>query len=119
MYLQVIAVEDIASADGLKISNESYHGIPREPHLHQYEWPRRPPNIPPNLISHWQAALQKCVIQQYGGEQGRNIRPHLYPGDWKSDPTKYWPWMYNPSQDLLFHREGLLWIPYSPVEHGG
>jgi hypothetical protein len=60
MFLKVITLADITTANGKSLHPWSYDGIRRRPHLHRYHWPRQPKKLSEAHWQLWRKALDAC-----------------------------------------------------------
>ena len=115
MFLRVLTLADISSADGQALHAYSYDGIQRAPHLHRYGWPRQPPKLPPTHWNLWRHALDTCFRKTYASAGDISLENPL--GPWLVDPLRIWPWLLNKDTNRLYHREGLMFQEYAPADH--
>ena len=106
MFLQVVSVADIVTADGKRIRSAVMNGIRDEQYVPMYEWPR---TVRPSK-SHWQVwrdSLTAALLNPAGTLR----RPLTH---WK-DSIDEWRWLYSPSNECLFHRHNHLWVVYQKM----
>jgi hypothetical protein len=110
MFLKVITLADITTANGKSLHPWSYKGIQRQPHLHRYHWPRQPKKLSEAHWQLWRKALDDCFRPSYA--TARDMHLHHPLDDWLVEPTQ-WPWLHNTTTNKLYHREGLLYQEFS------
>ena len=98
MYLQVISLSDMCTADGKYLTYDAYHGnISTRPRL--AGWPRRPPQLPASHWTLWKQALGQCILAS------TTDRKLLHPvGNWLPVATTHWKWYFSPQEQRLYHR---------------
>lgn len=106
IYLQVITLTDIATADGMGI-DETYMGPMRHKDWNStLQWPTQ--HCPsPGAWQQWRRALQYLL---YKGKfrvplgQWQEVRPH-----------QNWSWVVRCEDNVLFHWHSNGWVKYHPV----
>jgi hypothetical protein len=96
IYLQVITLSDIVSADGSCIIPDIFHGLPLLDRCSTLKWPcqQRPPNTDWGI---WQSALRPL--------QPRNKLFHPL-GKWTTHEShQLWNWFQDISSHTYFHRD--------------
>ena len=105
MYLQVISVSDLVTADGRSFTRSAWFGkrplIPER--LSLVQWPRSV-DITDRHWNRWRHFLTTIFTR---GPKSRRLRIPL--GDW-TDDISCWKWLYSPSQQSLYQRQGHGWI---------
>ena len=108
MYLNVVSLSEIVTADGRYVTTEAWNGTRLAPRRTQLQWPRtsRP------AISHWDKWrywIQKTLLLP--GAPTRLLRQPL--GLWQDD-IHDWDWVFSKSQNCLFFRDGHGWTSSEP-----
>ena len=108
LYLQVITLADIATADGTAI-DETYLGPAKHgDRVSLLQWPTQ--HCPsPRAWSQWRKALQYL---QY---KGKIVTPL---GQWTSRPHQRWAWVFRSSDNVLYHQLRNGWEKFQPVAGG-
>ena len=104
MFLRVISVSDLCTADLTKITNDAYLGRLTR-HRSHLGWPRRPPSLPSPHWHLWQKALTKCFLVP--GSPQHALRINL--GSWLHTATEHWEWFFSPAETRLYRKEGILY----------
>mgnify|MGYP002807610610 CR=1 FL=1 len=86
---------------GDKLTQDAYHGCISDQFLHNYEWPRAPPSLPPKFWNLWKQALTKCFLQAVTNQNNLALVTPL--GNWVQDPSEHWSWFYQLSNGDLYH----------------
>ena len=108
MYLRVITLSDICTADLRTITHDAMYG--RTPsRFRRLEWPRRPPNLSRRHWQTWQRALHRCFIVPASAR--RSLRLQL--GEWLPAAEKDWQWFYSKEESRLYHKEGTSFRMYA------
>ena len=111
MYLQVCTVSDLLTADGKHIRRSVWEGKRDDTFASPYQWPRtiRPTS---QHWQQWQLLLSSLLLSAHGYHHP--LRQPL--GRW-SDDLGRWNWLYSPSMELLFHRQGTVWSSFTKASH--
>ena len=107
MFLRVITLSDIVTADRKFISYDSFHGTPLTRFRH-LEWPRQPDRLSNEHWRLWQKALNKCFLLP---NSNRVLRKGV--GQWLPTALDDWFWFYCPIDNRLYHKEGPFYQVYS------
>ena len=109
MYLEIVTVSDLVSADGSTIQLAPWLGRRFKHKRDLIQWPRseRPGEKHWKL---WRETLTQTLLQDTSGS--RRLRSSL--GDW-SDDFSLWDWLFSPSTSQLFHRHGHVWIRFDSL----
>ena len=110
MFLRVITLSDICTANLQAITHEAMYGRSQSRHR-QLEWPRRPHQLTTKHWQTWQRALFRCFIRPASAR--RTIRIPL--GTWTPAAEAEWQWFYSPEESRLFHRNGESFHIYARV----
>ena len=108
MFLQVISLSDICTADLKTILFDAYHGklLSR---TRSAVWPRRPPHLPKSSWDLWQQALTNCFI--IPGSPHRSL--HVSLGQWLPVASIEWQWYYSPQESCIYQRTGPFFNQFS------
>lgn len=96
MFLRVLFLSNMVTADGLRIRKQSVHGIPSDNYHSISDWPRCPPSLPSRWWQQWSEALQICFCQK---DSFLLVEPLSI-----SPQSSHWSWHYDGSSDLVFYR---------------
>ena len=112
MFLQVVNLSAIMTADGKKISEQAWNGKQDDNRVNDYQWPRAPKKLSKLHWQIWRKALQATFVDPMKTNK-HELLMRLH--DWNLDITKKWTWFYSLEDDMLYKREGLLWYSYTPT----
>jgi hypothetical protein len=103
-----VTLSDIATANGVFITNQAWHGHHNESRRSPYHWPRteRPPNAVWQL---WQQGLRLTALVPHQSQ----LRLRYAIGNWHDD-KHLWSWFSSADRTTLYHREGPLWRTFRP-----
>ena len=101
LYLQVLTVAELATADGESLTDKAWNGIRDTSITSPYIWPVQP-SPPLRDWRLWQAALSVCFL-------ARGLRLQVPLGDWLGNDFQ-WEWFYSPSENRLYQRTSSGWI---------
>ena len=108
LYLRVITVSDLCTANLETITHEGMYGKQLTRHR-VLDWPRRPPKLSQSHWQTWQRALHRCFLVP--ASQRRRIRLDL--GLWLSVSAPDWLWYYSTSESRIYHKQGNLYKVYA------
>ena len=108
MYLHAVTLSDIATADGIYVTQSAWTGQRDHDRKSPYYWPRtyRPGNGTWQL---WQEALTKTAIVR----QATDLHIRFSLGHWISNRAN-WQWLVDKSKTCLYHKEGHRWRIFKP-----
>ena len=104
IYLQVMTLAEIASADGESITEKAWVGTYDLTAVSSYKWPRQP-KPPSRDWGVWRNALTVCFLAT-----GRRLRRPL--GKWLQNDAQ-WEWFSAPDERRLYQRTTQGWIFWS------
>lgn len=105
VYLQVLTLSNITSADGRTILTHYINGSPVLDRSSRLKWPKqlRPPAAAWTL---WKTAL--AHVSTNGLSQRRL-------GPWTDSSHQQWTWFQHGSQGIIYQNTGEHWLEYRPV----
>ena len=96
-HLHAVSVADITTADGMAITKEAWTGTRFFSCCPRFHWPRTA-NPDPRHWNLWRKWLKSALTI------GDSRKLHVPLGRWLD-----WDWVFSPSTDALYHRQGALW----------
>jgi hypothetical protein len=108
VYLQVLTLTGITSADGKQLIIPTLSGHTLTDRRSNLQWPvqQRPP---PSEWALWSSAMRHLHIQ------GSLIKPLT---SWLSEPHQSWFWYMDPITSALYYTPGNdIWLKHVPVEN--
>ncbi len=108
LFLQVITLFDIASAEGKTILSSATQDVRATERSSSLVWPRQ--ESPPDSAWHlWRQAL---------GHFSTQSKSHRSLGKWKTLPHQTWQWYMGPSNNIIYHKlTATTWSSYHAVPH--
>ena len=110
-YLKVIALSDITTSDGKKLSHQSYLGQCGNGLRNDLEWPRVPSTLPRPFIAIWKNALRELFIIPYAIKNTRR-RLSRELGPWTGPNADKWIWYFSNEEDRVYRRSCDEWLVY-------
>ena len=101
LYLQVLTLSEIVTADGETITEKAWSGIRDSTIKSPYRWPRQP-RPPSKDWRIWQTAITVCYLGS-----GRRLRGPL--GNWRGTDNS-WEWFFAPDERRLYQRIDGGWV---------
>jgi len=103
LYLQVLTVSDISTADGCHLLPSACNGNRDDHRISKLQWPN---SVRPTNWSAWNKLLQHI---------GTGDRLSTPLGQWLADPHQQWSWFFNPATGSLFRKdlESSQWFSYT------
>jgi hypothetical protein len=93
MYLKVILVSDVTTADGKKVRTKVWQGIPDRSNSREIKWPPQP-NPNKRCWKVWRSCLTSIL--------GANDKGILFTSLPRNTGSADWPWIYLPGSHQLF-----------------
>jgi hypothetical protein len=112
MYLKVISLADLVTADGVSITQDAYNG--KRNRVRDLGWPRLPPSLPRTSWNLWRRAIDRCFLHPHSSH--RQLRRPL--GEWLPVARPSWLWFFSPGECRLYHSEGPLFRVFVRVSRG-
>jgi hypothetical protein len=110
MWLKTITVADITTADGRKITTNSWNGIRDNQRCNDFLWPRLQTRLGPKHWNTWRSALSECLLKETTVD--RSLRLPL--GAWTKPVSPNWTWFYCRESHNLYCQKNQTWVEYSP-----
>jgi hypothetical protein len=107
MFLHVVTLSDIVSADGLQITMNAWNGSQDERGKSQYQWPRIQHALPNQQWEQWRRIIDRVFVLH---GTPRSLREPLL--SWHKGAPVRWKWYFAPQEDRLYAKEGMLWRVY-------
>ena len=111
MFLNVITLSDITSADGTRLLPGVLDGKPPAQRTHNFHWPRQPDRLSRHHWDTWKQALTVCFTNPYSTTHKLTQRlTH-----WTMPDVTQWTWHYHQATQTLYQRNGDSWDRYRPM----
>jgi hypothetical protein len=107
LFLQVMTLVDISSADGQQITYDPWHGKRDDLRPHYYLWPNQQGDPPLADWNLWRRALAIAFCD------GRSYQLATLLGSWTDSQSHLWKWFYTPAENRLYKRSNQQWQVYS------
>ena len=111
IYLQVISVADISTADGTNIREEILSCMRIKDRKSPLVWPNQQEHTSQQKL-HWKSALYKCLFQSKSSDS-QYLKHRLGKGHMHS--IKKWKFFYSPTTKKLWRQTISTWLIHNQV----